>query len=128
LTDRLNPRPMVDPVHRFVLFTNAKCGGTTLKAWFFDNLGLATLHRRPGQLLASFGPRYALSHMRRGRHLAAAVARAPDGEAYNAALRDCITYYRHAFCARLMAANSPFPHGPPWPPMVKSVVTSFRKG
>jgi len=33
--------PLVDPVHRFILFTNAKCGGTTLKAWFFDNLDLA---------------------------------------------------------------------------------------
>jgi hypothetical protein len=30
-----NPVPLLDPVRKFVLFTNGKCGGTTIKTWFF---------------------------------------------------------------------------------------------
>lgn len=30
--------PLVDPFNRFCLYTNAKCGGTSLKAWFFRNM------------------------------------------------------------------------------------------
>ncbi len=33
---------MLDPVNRFILFTNAKCGGTTLKHWFLSS---ASFHR-----------------------------------------------------------------------------------
>ncbi|MCH2076393.1 MAG: sulfotransferase family protein [Rhodobacteraceae bacterium] len=32
-----SPSPLVDPVQGFALFTNAKCGGTTLKHWFFKS-------------------------------------------------------------------------------------------
>ena len=34
----LRPMPLINPVHRFVLFTNAKCGGTSMKAWFVRSL------------------------------------------------------------------------------------------
>lgn len=105
---RLNPMPMVDPLHRFVLFTNAKCGGTTLKAWFFDNVDFVSLHRRPDRLLGAFGLRYTVSHLRRGRRLAATVAQTRGGpgesEPYKAALRDFIRYYRAALCWRVMVS------------------------
>lgn len=32
-----SPAPMVDPLHGFAFFTNAKCGGTTLKHWFLSS-------------------------------------------------------------------------------------------
>ena len=74
-----NPMPLVDPVHRFVLFTNAKCGGTTLKAWFFENLDFATLHWRPATLVGAFGPAYAAAHCGAGWRLARRAARAAPG-------------------------------------------------
>ena len=44
---------MVDPVHGFALFTNAKCGGTTLKHWFISSARLRRMIWSP------FGaPRY----------------------------------------------------------------------
>ena len=70
LAQTLNPMPLVDPVRRFVLYTNAKCGGTTLKTWFFENVGFPTLHWRPATLFPAFGPAYAMAHLRRGAWLA----------------------------------------------------------
>lgn len=103
---RLNPMPLVDPVRRFILFTNPKCGGTTLKAWFFNNLDMADLHRRPARLLRSFGPMFFYRHLRRGRPQALRVARfhagAGESEAYKAALRDYLNFYRRAFCAGVL--------------------------
>ena len=62
-----DPIPLVDPARRFVLFTNGKCGGTTLKSWFFANLDLPGFERRPLRFLATFGPRYVYRHLRTGR-------------------------------------------------------------
>ena len=96
-----NPMPLVDPVHRFVLFTNAKCGGTTLKAWFFENLDFATLHRRPATLVGAFGPAYAAAHLRRGWRLARRAARAAPGSSdHKERLRAFVTFYRRAYCCR----------------------------
>ena len=102
----LNPMPLVDPVHRFVLFTNAKCGGTTLKAWFFENLDFATLHWRPATLVGAFGPAYATAHLRRGWRLARRAARAAPGSSdHKEGLRVFVTFYRRAYCAAAMAAG-----------------------
>ncbi len=107
MVEALNPMPLVDPVHRFVLFTNAKCGGTTLKAWFFENLGFATLHRRPGTLVPAFGTAYASAHLRRGWWLARRAARAgrrsPGSEEYKEKLRRFSSFYRGSFCGPAMA-------------------------
>ncbi len=107
MAEALNPMPLVDPVHRFVLFTNAKCGGTTLKAWFFENLGFATLHRRPATLVSAFGPAYAAAHLRRGwwlaRHAARAGRRSPGSPEHKERLRRFIGFYRGAYCGPAMA-------------------------
>lgn len=101
--------PLVDPVRRFILFTNPKCGGTTLKAWFFHNLDLTNLHRRPARLLWSYGPGFFVRHLRRGRPRALKVSAAVDAlgnsEAYKLALRDYLNFYRRAFCSRVMESD-----------------------
>ena len=109
MIERLNPMPMVDPVHRFILFTNPKCGGTTLKAWFFDNLGLGSLHRRPAHLLWVYGPRFFVRYWQYGRPLAVKVpcssGTSEYTDDYKAALRNFIKFYRRAFCARVMRSS-----------------------
>src|SRR4051794_14395520 len=111
LFGNLEPMPLVDPVHRFVLFTNAKCGGTTLKAWYFDNLDFASLHRKPATLLSNYGLRYAAAHIGRGSRLARGVARAmraaPGSEEYKRKLRIFIDFYRQAYCRPAMVAGPP---------------------
>lgn len=34
--------PLVDPHHRFIIFWTPRCGSTTLLAWFFEAIGLAS--------------------------------------------------------------------------------------
>ena len=36
----LNPFPLINTEKKFILFTNAKCGGTVLKSWFLKTLNL----------------------------------------------------------------------------------------
>lgn len=95
------PVPMIDPVHRFVLFTNGKCGGTTLKTWFFANLDLAALERRPAAFLAAFGPGYVWRHLRAGRKLLPRGARLRELDA----VRRFTNFYRKAYCAPRLAAD-----------------------
>lgn len=97
-----SPEPMVDPVHRFVLFTNAKCGGTTLKRWFFTNLDLAGLERNPVRLAAAFGPGFAARHLMRGRKWT------PRGEALrdSEALRLATNAYRKSYCVRALLSGA----------------------
>lgn len=106
---RLDPMPLVDPVRRFILFTNPKCGGTTLKAWFFYNLDLRNLHRRPARLAWSYGPRFFSGHLRRGRSLALEVPGiggfSGNSEDHKAALRHFTHFYRAAFCLREMRSR-----------------------
>jgi len=96
-----NPTPLVDPVRRFVLFTNAKCGGTTLKSWFFANLDLPALERRPLAFLRAFGPAFALRHLRRGRRNTLRGAALRD----ETAVRRMTNYYRAAFCQPALRAG-----------------------
>jgi hypothetical protein len=98
--------PLVDPVHEFALFTNAKCGGTSLKPWFFANLGLPQLDHRPIALMATFGPRYALQHLRLGRRLLAAVESAAQSDAaYRIALQRLGGFYRQAYGGPVMRSS-----------------------
>ena len=53
----LSPSPMVDPVNGFVLFTNAKCGGTTLKHWFLSSHSFHRMIRSPVSVARYFGLR-----------------------------------------------------------------------
>lgn len=96
-----NPIPLVDPVRRFVLFTNAKCGGTTLKSWFFANLDIPALEQRPVRFLRAFGPRYAWRHFRYGRKTT------PRGEGLRDVpkVRRMTTFYRQAYCAPAIEAG-----------------------
>ena len=101
--------PLVDPVRRFILFTNPKCGGTTLKAWFFNNLDMGTLHRRPAHLLWTYGAGFFHRHLRRGRLMALKVPRSASlseySEEHKAALRRFISFYRNTFCSRVMQSD-----------------------
>ena len=104
----LNPMPLVDPARRFVLYTNAKCGGTTLKRWFFENLDFGTLHWRPGALFRTFGPAYAVAHLQRGWRLARRTTLAgPGSPDYADCLRDFISFYRRRYCGPALAAGDP---------------------
>lgn len=96
------PVPMVDPVHRFVLFTNGKCGGTTLKTWFFANLDLAGLERRPLALVRAFGPNYAWRHYRAGRRILPRGAQLHEVEA----IRRFTNFYRRAYCTPALARDA----------------------
>ncbi|MBP7001964.1 sulfotransferase family 2 domain-containing protein [Amaricoccus sp.] len=96
-----DPIPLVDPVRRFVLFTNAKCGGTTLKSWFFANLDLPRLEQRPVGFLRAFGLRYAWKHFRFGRKATPRGAGLRDV----AKVRRMTNYYRKAFCAPAVEAG-----------------------
>jgi hypothetical protein len=88
--------PFVDPVRRFVLLTNAKCGSSTVRTWFFANLDLAAMQRRPLRFLRAFGPRYAWRHLRDGRHIT------PRDVGDIERIRRMANYYRSAYCADAM--------------------------
>lgn len=62
-----DPVPLVDPLRKFVLFTNAKAGGTTLKYWFLSNLELPSLRRRPHVFVGRFGVSFPLQYLRRAQ-------------------------------------------------------------
>ncbi|MBP7242588.1 sulfotransferase family 2 domain-containing protein [Amaricoccus sp.] len=96
-----DPVPLVDPVRRFVLFTNAKCGGATLKSWFFANLDIPRLEQRPVAFLRAFGPAYAWRHLRRGRKITPRGAGLLDV----AKVRRMTNFYRKAFSAPAMEAG-----------------------
>lgn len=96
-----DPIPLVDPVRRFVLFTNAKCGGTTLKSWYFANLDIARLEQRPVAFLRAFGPRYCWRHFRYGRKATPRGAGLRDV----ARVRRMTTFFRKAFCAPTLEAG-----------------------
>lgn len=97
-----SPQPLVDPVNRIVLFTNAKCAGTTCKRWFFTNLDLAAQERRPIRFVGAFGLRYALRHLRYGRTVT------PRGEGLSdvQTLRRMTSYYRRAYCIPALEAGT----------------------
>lgn len=61
------PVPLYDPIKNFVLYTNAKCGGTTLKAWFFANLNWNADFSDVRAITNMFGLRFALALIFLGR-------------------------------------------------------------
>lgn len=49
------PYPLINTEKKFILFTNAKCGGTTLKSWFVDSLDLENTFSDTFQALRHYG-------------------------------------------------------------------------
>ena len=49
------PYPLINTEKKFILFTNAKCGGTTLKSWFIDSLELENTFSDTLQALKHYG-------------------------------------------------------------------------
>ena len=47
---------LINPRRKFVLHTNSKCGGTTLRLWFFDTLGLFENRLNPFTEFSLYGP------------------------------------------------------------------------
>lgn len=99
---RFNPVPLVDPARRFVLLTNAKCGGTTLKTWFFANLDLPGLARRPLRFVRLFGPDFAWRHLSYGRRVAAPGS--GPGEVDR--VRKLTGFYRRAYCESAISSGA----------------------
>lgn len=50
-----HPYPLINTEKKFILFTNAKCGGTTLKSWFVDSLDLENTFSDTFQALRHYG-------------------------------------------------------------------------
>ena len=49
------PYPLINTEKKFILFTNAKCGGTTLKSWFVDSLELENTFSDTFQAINNYG-------------------------------------------------------------------------
>lgn len=49
------PYPLINSEKKFILYTNAKCGGTTLKSWFLDSLNLEETFSNTSQAVKNFG-------------------------------------------------------------------------
>jgi hypothetical protein len=49
------PFPLININKKFILFTNAKCGGTTLKSWFLDSLNLENTFSNSSQMFTNYG-------------------------------------------------------------------------
>ncbi len=96
-----DPVPLVDPARRLVLFTNGKCGGTTLKSWFFANLDLPGFEANPLRFAMTFGPKFVYSHFNSGRKLTPRAGQATDPEQ----VRRMTIFYRRAFCAPAVASG-----------------------
>lgn len=96
-----DPVPLIDPVRKFVLFTNGKCGGTTIKTWFFCNLDLDGLERRPLKFARAFGLRFAGRHMLHGRRSAPRGAALQDVET----IRRFTNRYRRSYCIPALATG-----------------------
>jgi hypothetical protein len=47
-----HPLPLVDPVHCFTMYTNAKCGGSSLKHWFFASASLQRVFSSPREAMS----------------------------------------------------------------------------
>jgi len=100
-TPHRSPLPLINPLHNFVLFTNAKCGGTTMKAWFLQTLDRDRSLSNPVSALRHFGPgftlRWYLDDQRFRSMSASAICESTE------VLRRFITFYRNAYSARHMA-------------------------
>lgn len=48
------PYPLINPEKKFILFTNAKCGGTLLKSWFLHSINLENIFSNPVNALLNF--------------------------------------------------------------------------
>lgn len=92
----LNPMPLVNPLHRFALFTNAKCGGTTMKMWFISSLDLERSMRGPLSLLRHFGVGFAFRRYGLHRSLYDLPAHVLLSDVPSA--RRFITQYRRQYC------------------------------
>ena len=49
------PYPLINEEKKFILFTNPKCGGTTLKRWFLDSLDIENSFSSFGKGIKNFG-------------------------------------------------------------------------
>lgn len=102
------PLPMVNPMRRFALFTNAKCAGTTMKAWFVNSLDLEATGRHFAAMASAFGLRFAIAWRRRGGDL----RRRPLSQILqnDEVLRAFVEFYRREYSRRVLGRLD----GPEW--------------
>jgi hypothetical protein len=88
----IDPIPLINRKHKFILYTNCKCGGTLLKSWFLGTLELdKTFHNLPAAI-SNYGLFFVLHWYTKffGQHDAAKIL---SDEKYIRFFIDC---YRHA--------------------------------
>ncbi|MEH6345148.1 MAG: sulfotransferase family 2 domain-containing protein [Bermanella sp.] len=90
-----HPVPLIDPIRKYVLFTNGKCGGTTIKSWFLSNIDFYQAVSNPFYSAKRFGLLFAI-----GGYLKYFNSRLQVKEMTNADLRDSINFYRSAYSKR----------------------------
>ena len=103
-----NQMPLINPHKRFVLITNSKCGGTTLKSWFLETLEMQKTMEGRFSVLRYYGPKFFFYWRRKSKGLRALIK---DGPATNNdALRLFITAYRNRYCRHHLSllGNSKF--------------------
>ncbi|TGG95244.1 hypothetical protein E4656_02145 [Natronospirillum operosum] len=98
--NQLDPLPFVDPVNRYLLFINSKCGGTTIKYWFFRNVGVMGNEFNLPWLTRYFGIKFALQFMTK-------MALEDRATRYdnNLGIRSLTKIYRNQFSAPFMARH-----------------------
>jgi hypothetical protein len=97
----ITPIPLLNPIQRFGLLTNAKCGGTTVKWWFVQSLDLPTHARHALAVARHFGPRFCMHWYRRNPFRSASVSDIVESDRR---LRGFITFYRGAYCREALPA------------------------
>lgn len=93
----IDPMPLINPIRKFVVFTNAKCGGTSIKYWFMKSLALDETARNSQSIRRNFGADFAAAWdkeikpiMDRGD-----LERRDDASA----IRAFVAAYRRLYCA-----------------------------
>lgn len=92
---RLRPFPLFNPHRDFLLITNAKCGGTTMKSWFVETLDRGATLSNPVAVFRKYDYRFLrgwLSNERNLRDLCYA-----DLSSDNDKLRDFISAYNRRY-------------------------------
>lgn len=89
------PVPLVDPVRKFALYTNGKCGGTSVKEWFLKNIDFFSLYKKPFFTILNFNLIFYLVLVLRFSRF-----RAINSSINNKEIRKAIDFYRKYFSTK----------------------------
>lgn len=66
---KYDPYPLINGKYKFIIFTNSKCAGTTIKSWFIGSLNLDEALRNPFQSIKHLGLKFTTSWIRKAGRL-----------------------------------------------------------